>query len=44
MEEIADVEGIKCNSVRAKLREPIKRFDVRSKAHLTALAIRRKLN
>lgn len=43
MEEIADVEGIKYNSVRVKLREAMKRFDVRSKAHLTALAIRRKL-
>ncbi|POO49799.1 autoinducer-binding transcriptional regulator TraR [Agrobacterium rosae] len=43
MEEIADVEGIKYNSVRVKLREAMKRFNVRSKAHLTALAIRRKL-
>ncbi|WFS69501.1 transcriptional regulator TraR (plasmid) [Agrobacterium leguminum] len=43
MEEIADVEGVKYNSVRVKLREATKRFDVRSKAHLTALAIRRKL-
>ncbi|CUX71335.1 MULTISPECIES: transcriptional regulator TraR [Agrobacterium] len=43
MEEIADVEGVKYNSVRVKLREVMKRFDVRSKAHLTALAIRRKL-
>ncbi|GAK72737.1 autoinducer-binding transcriptional regulator TraR [Agrobacterium rubi] len=43
MEEIAAVEGIKYNSVRVKLREAMKRFNVRSKAHLTALAIRRKL-
>lgn len=43
MEEIADIEGTKYNSVRVKLREAMKRFDVRSKAHLTALAIRRKL-
>lgn len=43
MEEIADIEGVKYNSVRVKLREVMKRFDVRSKAHLTALAIRRKL-
>lgn len=43
MEEIADVEGVKYNSVRVKLREVMKRFDVRSKAHLTALAVRRKL-
>jgi LuxR family transcriptional activator of conjugal transfer of Ti plasmids len=43
MEEIADVEGVKYNSVRVKLREAMKRFDVRSKAHLTALVIRRKL-
>ncbi|MBP2537464.1 autoinducer-binding transcriptional regulator TraR [Agrobacterium tumefaciens] len=43
MAEIADVEGVKYNSVRVKLREAMKRFEVRSKAHLTALAIRRKL-
>ncbi|MCW8060651.1 autoinducer-binding transcriptional regulator TraR [Agrobacterium tumefaciens] len=43
MEEIADVEGVKYNSVRVKLREAMKRFDVRSKAHLTALAIKRRL-
>lgn len=43
MNEIADVEGVKYNSVRVKLREAMKRFDVRSKAQLTALAIRRKL-
>ncbi|WP_027676686.1 autoinducer-binding transcriptional regulator TraR [Agrobacterium larrymoorei] len=43
MEEIADIEGVKYNSVRVKLREVMKRFDVRSKAQLTALAIRRKL-
>lgn len=43
MEEIAEVEGVKYNSVRVKLREAMKRFDVRSKAHLTAMAIRRKL-
>lgn len=43
MEEIADIEGVKYNSVRVKLREAMKRFEVRSKAHLTALAIRRKL-
>lgn len=28
MEEIADVEGAKYNSVRVKLRETMKRFDV----------------
>jgi LuxR family transcriptional regulator, activator of conjugal transfer of Ti plasmids len=43
MEEIADIEGVKYNSVRVKLRETMKRFEVRSKAHLTALAIRKKL-
>lgn len=32
MEEIADLEGVKYNSVRVKLREAMKRFDVRSKA------------
>ncbi len=43
MEEIADVEGVKYNTVRVKLRQAMKRFEVRSKAHLTALAIRKKL-
>ena len=43
MEEIADVEGIKYNTVRVKLRETMKRFEVRSKAQLVALAIRKKL-
>ncbi len=43
MEEIAEIEGVKYNSVRVKLREIMKRFDVRSKAQLTALATRRKL-
>jgi LuxR family transcriptional activator of conjugal transfer of Ti plasmids len=43
MEAIADIEGVTYNSVRVKLRETMRRFDVRNKAHLTALAIRRKL-
>ena len=43
MEAIADIEGVTYNSVRVKLRETMKRFDVRSKAHLIALAIRRNL-
>ncbi|NSZ09702.1 transcriptional regulator TraR [Agrobacterium tumefaciens] len=43
MEEIAELEGVKYNSVRVKLRELMKRFDVRSKAQLTALSIRMKL-
>ncbi|RWH90146.1 MAG: transcriptional regulator TraR [Mesorhizobium sp.] len=43
MEEVADLEGVKYNSVRVKLTETKKRFDVHTTTHLTALAIRRKL-
>lgn len=43
MEEAADLEGVKYNSVRVKLAETKKRFDVHTTTHLTALAIRRKL-
>lgn len=43
MEEVADLEGVKYNSVRVKLAETKKRFDVHTTTHLTALAIRRKL-
>lgn len=43
MEEVAELEGVKYNSVRVKLVEAKKRFDVHTMTHLTALAIRRKL-
>ena len=43
MEEVADLEGVKYNSVRVKLAETKKRFDVHTTTHLTALAIRRRL-
>ncbi|RWC37735.1 MAG: transcriptional regulator TraR [Mesorhizobium sp.] len=43
MEEVAELEGVKYNSVRVKLAETKRRFDVHTTTHLTALAIRRKL-
>jgi LuxR family transcriptional activator of conjugal transfer of Ti plasmids len=43
MEEAADLEGVKYNSVRVKIAEAKKRFDVHTVTHLTAVAIRRKL-
>ncbi|CDN95457.1 MULTISPECIES: autoinducer-binding transcriptional regulator TraR [Rhizobium/Agrobacterium group] len=43
MEEAADLEGVKYNSVRVKLAETKKRFDVHTTTHLTALVIRRNL-
>lgn len=43
MEEAADLEGVKYNSVRVKIAEAKKRFDVHTLTHLTAVAIRRKL-
>ena len=43
MEEAADLEGVKYNSVRVKIAETKKRFDVHTLPHLTAVAIRRKL-
>ena len=43
MEEVAELEGVKYNSVRVKLADTKKRFDVHTTTHLTALAIRRKL-
>ncbi|RUU25062.1 transcriptional regulator TraR [Mesorhizobium sp. M6A.T.Ce.TU.016.01.1.1] len=43
MEEVADLEGVKYNSVRVKLAETKKRYNVHTLPHLTALAIRRKL-
>lgn len=43
MEEVAEIEGVKYNSVRVKLVEAKKRFDVHTMTHLTAIAIRRQL-
>lgn len=43
MEEAADLKGVKYNSVRVKIAETKKRFDVHTLTHLTAVAIRRKL-
>ncbi|WP_168878901.1 transcriptional regulator TraR [Rhizobium sp. P28RR-XV] len=43
MEEVADIEGVKYNSVRVKLAETKKRFDVHTTSHLIAIAIRKKL-
>ena len=43
MEEVAELEGVKYNSVRVKLVEAKKRFNVHTMTHLTALTIRRKL-
>lgn len=43
MEEAADLEGVKYNSVRVKIAETKKRFDVHTLTHLTAVAIRRGL-
>ncbi|NSY99636.1 transcriptional regulator TraR [Agrobacterium tumefaciens] len=43
MEEAAELEGVKYNSVRVKIAEIKKRFDVHTLTHLTAVAIRRKL-
>lgn len=43
MEEVAELEGVKYNSVRVKLREASKRFNVHTTTHLTALAIRKRL-
>lgn len=43
MEEVADLEGVKYNSVRVKLAETKKRFNVHTTTHLIAIVIRRKL-
>lgn len=43
MEEVADIEGVKYNSVRSKLAEAKKRFNVHTITHLAALAIRKGL-
>ncbi|WHO77297.1 transcriptional regulator TraR [Rhizobium sp. BT03] len=43
MEEVADLEGVKYNSVRVKIEHARKQFNVHTIAHLTATAIRRKL-
>lgn len=41
MEEMADLEGVKYNSVHSKIETLRKRFEVHTIAHLTAQAIRR---
>ncbi|TIQ37263.1 MAG: transcriptional regulator TraR [Mesorhizobium sp.] len=41
--EVADIEGVAYNRVRAKIADTRKRFDVHTIAHLTAVAIRKKL-
>ncbi|ULJ82729.1 transcriptional regulator TraR (plasmid) [Rhizobium sp. C104] len=43
MEEVADLEGVKYNSVRVKIEQARKHFNVHTIAHLTATAIRKKL-
>lgn len=40
MEEVADLEGVKYNSVKSKLEESRKRLDIHTMPHLIALAIR----
>jgi LuxR family transcriptional activator of conjugal transfer of Ti plasmids len=43
MEEAADLEGVKYNSVKSKLYETKKRLEIHTMSHLVALAIRAKL-
>lgn len=43
MQEAAELEGVKYNSVRVKISETKKRFDVHTLPHLIAIAIRKKL-
>ncbi|CAH0343306.1 transcriptional regulator TraR [Rhizobium sp. CECT 9324] len=43
MEEAAELEGVKYNSVKSKLYETKKRLDIHTMSHLVALAIRAKL-
>ncbi|NSZ19612.1 autoinducer-binding transcriptional regulator TraR [Agrobacterium vitis] len=43
MEEVAVIEGVKYNTVRVKIAEAMKRFDVHTVAHLTAIAVRKNL-
>ncbi|BCH62537.1 transcriptional activator protein TraR (plasmid) [Agrobacterium vitis] len=43
MEEVADLEGVKYNSVKSKLEEARKRLEIHTMSHLVALAIRAKL-
>ncbi|MBD0416821.1 autoinducer-binding transcriptional regulator TraR [Oryzicola mucosus] len=43
MREVADIEGVKYNTVRVKLNQARKRFDVYNISHLLAVAIRRSL-
>ncbi len=40
MEEAADIEGVKYNSVKSKLEETRKRLEIHTMPHLVALAIR----
>ncbi|MFK4259475.1 autoinducer-binding transcriptional regulator TraR [Agrobacterium tumefaciens] len=43
MEEVADIEQVKYNSVRVKLDSARKRFDVHTTTHLAVLAVRKNL-
>jgi LuxR family transcriptional activator of conjugal transfer of Ti plasmids len=43
MEEAADLEGVKYNSVKSKLYETRKRLEIHTMSHLVALAVRAKL-
>ena len=43
MDEVADIESVKYNSVRVKIAEMKRRFEVHTMTHLIALAIRKKL-
>ncbi len=43
MEEVADIEQVKYNSVRVKLESARKRFDVHTTTHLAVLAVRKNL-
>lgn len=43
MGEIATIEGVKYNTVRVKLQEARKPFDIHSNTHMSSVAIRRKL-
>ena len=40
MEEVADLEGVKYNSVKSKIEETRKRLGIHTMPHLVALAIR----
>ncbi len=43
MEDVADIERVKYNSVRVKLNSARKRFDVHTTTHLAVLAVRKNL-